>query len=162
MRVLPFADPGEPDLRSPGRFLVWVGRGQVRTLVGGMAFGVVWMVAMALTPAAVGEAIDSGIRPHDLHRLVDWLGVIAGLVAVQAAASVVRHRFAVTNWMLAAFRSAQLLGEHVARAPARSPTGSRPVTWSTPWGRTSCGSARRSTTRPGSWGRWSAGSSWPA
>ncbi len=116
MRSLPLTDPGVPDLRSANRFLIWVGRGQLSTLLGGMVFGVTWMVAMALTPAAIGAAIDAGVRAHDTHALLVWLGVITALVLVQAGSGLVRHRFALSNWMIAAFRCAQLLGEHVAAA----------------------------------------------
>ena len=38
--VLPVADPGVPDTRSPLRLLLWVGRFQVPTLVLGVVFGV--------------------------------------------------------------------------------------------------------------------------
>ena len=43
----PYHDPGTPDLRSPLHFMGWVGRGQWRTLAGGIVFGVIWMVTFA-------------------------------------------------------------------------------------------------------------------
>ena len=61
MIKLPFADPGTPDTRSATRFLVWVGRQQLSTLLGGVLFGVLWMVSQALMPAAIGRAIQDGI-----------------------------------------------------------------------------------------------------
>ena len=58
---LPVNDPGKPDTRSATRLLVWVGRHQIGTLVLGIVFGVVWMVAQALMPFAIGRAIEEGI-----------------------------------------------------------------------------------------------------
>ena len=54
---LPVADPGDPDTRSPARFLIWVGRQQRATLLLGVGFGVLWMVAQAFMPFAIGRAI---------------------------------------------------------------------------------------------------------
>ena len=36
---IPLAHPGDPDLRSPVRFLFWIARGQRRTVIGGAFFG---------------------------------------------------------------------------------------------------------------------------
>ena len=71
MIKLPFANPGNPDTRSPIRFLVWVGRQQLRTLLGGVFFGVLWMVSQALMPAAIGRAIQDGIVDSDNRALAD-------------------------------------------------------------------------------------------
>jgi len=60
MIKLPFTDPGRPDTRSPIRFLLWVARQQVSTLLAGVFFGVVWMVAQAIWPLLLGRAIDAG------------------------------------------------------------------------------------------------------
>ncbi|MEO8555181.1 MAG: ABC transporter ATP-binding protein, partial [Actinomycetota bacterium] len=75
MQRLPYPDPGVPDLRSPMRFLRWVARGQRRTLLGGVFFGVIWMVSQALFPAAVGQAIDLGIIADNRPALLTWGGV---------------------------------------------------------------------------------------
>ncbi|NUT55332.1 MAG: ABC transporter ATP-binding protein, partial [Thermoleophilia bacterium] len=58
MRQLPVADPGTPDTRSPARFLLWVGRQQLGTLLLGMTFGVSWMLAQALLPWERGRTVD--------------------------------------------------------------------------------------------------------
>ena len=113
---LPVNDPGKPDTRSATRLLVWVGRHQVGTLVLGIVFGVVWMVAQALMPFAIGRAIEEGIVDDDSRALVLWSGILLGLGAVQAAAGVMRHRAAVSNWLQASFRFAQLVGHHAARS----------------------------------------------
>jgi ABC-type multidrug transport system fused ATPase/permease subunit len=113
---LPFTDPGTPDTRSPTRLLLWVGRHQLGTLVAGVLFGIVWMLAQALMPFAIGRAIEEGIVAHDNHALALWTLALLGLGATQAVAGVMRHRCAVSNWLQASFRLAQVVGHHAARA----------------------------------------------
>jgi ABC-type multidrug transport system fused ATPase/permease subunit len=115
MIKLPFADPGTPDTRSPVRFLVWVGRQQLGTLLAGVFFGVVWMVSQALMPAAIGRAIQDGIVDDDSRALAIWALILLGLGATTAAAGVMRHRCAVSNWLQASFRMAQVVAHHAAR-----------------------------------------------
>jgi ABC-type multidrug transport system fused ATPase/permease subunit len=112
---LPFADPGKPDTRSPIRFLVWVGRQQLGTLLAGVFFGVLWMVSQALMPAAIGRAIQDGIVDDDSRALGVWTLILLGLGATTAAAGVMRHRCAVSNWLQASFRMAQVVAHHAAR-----------------------------------------------
>ena len=127
MQRLPFDDPGEPDLRSPARFLLRLARLQTKTLAGGVVFGVLWMGCQAVVPFVVGKAIDAGLRNGDRDALLRWIGVLAAVGAVQAASGVTRHRFAVTNWLIGCFRVEQWLVRHVVRLgaslPARTSTG---------------------------------------
>ena len=115
MIELPLADPGRPDTRSPVRLLLWVGRQQIWTLVVAITFGVVWMVAQALMPFAIGQAIQQGVIDGDNSALLRFASLLLVLGVVQAAAGVMRHRFAVQNWLLASYRLAQLVGHHAAR-----------------------------------------------
>ena len=114
MRQLPFAEPGTPDLRSQTRFLLWVGRHQVGTLLLGMTFGIVWMLAQALLPWVLGRAIDEGVGTGDTRALLAWAGVLFGLGVVQAVAGTLRHRVAVSNWLQASFRMIQVVAHHAA------------------------------------------------
>ena len=127
MQPLPYAHPGTPDLRSPMRLMGWVGRGQWRTLLVAMVFGVTWMVSQALLPAAMSHAIDDGIIAKDDSALSSWCLVILGLAVISALTGVMRHRFSVTNWLRATFRAVQLVGWHSADVgealPRRTPTG---------------------------------------
>ena len=116
MIQLPVADPGVPDTRSPVRLLVWVGRHQVPTLVAGVVFGIIWMLAQALMPFAIGRAIEDGIVEGDNSALATWSLVLLGLGATQAIAGVMRHRNAVANWLQATFRLSQLVAHHAARS----------------------------------------------
>ena len=127
MRTLPFDDPGQPDLRTPGRFLWWVAGQQKRTLALGMVWGVLWMVAQALIPVAVGRGITAGVVAGNDRALLTWSGAVLALALVQAGSGVLRHRAAVANWLQASFRAAQLIGHHTARTgealPRTVPTG---------------------------------------
>ena len=113
---LPHEDPGVPDTRSPTRLLLWVGRHQIPTLVAGIVFGVLWMVAQALMPFAIGRAVEDGIVDQDNRALALWALVLLGLGAVQAGAGIMRHRYAVFNWLQASFRLAQVVSHHSARS----------------------------------------------
>jgi ABC-type multidrug transport system fused ATPase/permease subunit len=111
VRSLPLADPGTPDLRSPGRFLLRVAWLQRWTVAGGIAFGVVWM-------GVLGRVIDEGVAARDRDALLGWAAVLLAIGAVQAVAGIMRHRFAVTNWILAAFRTTQWVNAQTVRLGA--------------------------------------------
>ncbi|MFI5099501.1 MAG: ABC transporter ATP-binding protein [Actinomycetes bacterium] len=127
MRSLPLTDPGTPELRSPARYLWWVARGQWVTLLGGIACGVLWMSGQAFVPAILGAAIDQGVAAKDTAALVHWSLALLAVGLLQAVAGVFRHRFAVGNWLLATFRTQQLVSRQAARLgaslPAQIPTG---------------------------------------
>lgn len=112
VRQLPLDHPGTADHRSPGRFLWWMAKGQWHTLLLGMFFGIVWMSTQAVMPFVLGRAIDRGVAAQDTGALLTWALVMFGIGLVQAASGIVRHRFAVTNWLTAAYRTVQLVGRH--------------------------------------------------
>jgi len=101
--------------------------GQWRTIVVGMLFGTIWMVAQAVMPAVIGLAIDEGVAARDTGALVTWTLVMLGIGLVQATAGIIRHRFAVTNWLTAAYRTVQLVARQAthlgATLPKRVATG---------------------------------------
>ena len=116
MREIPFPDPGTPDTRSTLRFMAWVAREQWRTQLLGMLTGMVWMLAIALIPAAVGKGVDEGIVSGDRGGLVRWALVLLVLGAVCASMAAARHFFAVHNWLYASYRGAQLTALGAERA----------------------------------------------
>jgi ABC-type multidrug transport system fused ATPase/permease subunit len=118
VRSLPLADPDTPDLRSPGRFLLRVAWLQHWTLLGGIFFGVVWMAGQAFVPFVLGRAIDEGVAARDGDALLRWAAVLLAIGAAQAVSGILRHRFAVTNWILAAFRTTQWVNDHTVRLGA--------------------------------------------
>jgi ABC-type multidrug transport system fused ATPase/permease subunit len=110
VRRLPLDDPGTAAHSSPGAFLWWLARGQWQTLVGGMSFGIVWMSCQAVMPAVIGRAIDRGVADKDSSALLTYAAVMLGLGLVQSVTGIMRHRFAVTNWLTAAYTTVQLIG----------------------------------------------------
>ncbi len=110
-----------PDVRSPARYLWWVACQQMPTVLGGIAFGIVWMVAQAVMPAIIGRAIDEGVAAQNLNRLWFWSLALLGIGVVQAAAGIARHRFAVSNWLIAAYRTVQIVTRHAVRLGATLP-----------------------------------------
>jgi ABC-type multidrug transport system fused ATPase/permease subunit len=121
VRRLPLDDPGTADHRSAGHFLWWLAKGQARTLLAGMFFGIVWMCCSALMPAVIGKAIDAGVTHRDQHALVLWALALFALGVVQSASGIVRHRFAVTNWLTAAYRTVQLVTRQAVHLGATLP-----------------------------------------
>ncbi|NKZ03907.1 ABC transporter transmembrane domain-containing protein [Actinomadura latina] len=115
MKPLPEKDPGRPDHRTPARYLLWLLRVQWRSISGGALLGVVWMLSQALMPAAIGRAIGDGLAARDEHALLVWSGALLGLGVVQAATGAARHRFAVFNWLAAAYRTVQLVTRQATR-----------------------------------------------
>lgn len=120
-------DPGEPVVRSPTRFLLWLARKQWTSILIAIAFGTVWMLAQALTPYVLGKGIDEGVAARDTGALVQWVLVLLGLGLTGAVAGVFRHRAAVSNWLTAAYRVYQLVTRQSARLggslPKRVATG---------------------------------------
>jgi ABC-type multidrug transport system fused ATPase/permease subunit len=90
-------------------------KGQWRTLVMGMVFGIIWMSSQAVMPALIGLAIDRGVAARDTSALATWAGVMLLVGLVQAVSGIMRHRFAVTNWLMAAYRVVQLVGRQAVR-----------------------------------------------
>jgi len=114
LTALPRADPGRPDLRSPTRFLVWIGWTQRPALALGVFWGVLWMGAQALIPGALGAGVQA-ISVSDLAAAVRWSLVVLFLGIFQAVAGMLRHRAAVTNWISAASRVQQQVVRQAAR-----------------------------------------------
>ncbi|OLT12510.1 hypothetical protein BJF79_21990, partial [Actinomadura sp. CNU-125] len=84
---------------------------QWRTASAGAALGVLWMLGFVMVPGVLGLAIDA-MTDRDAAALAAWTGVLAAVGALQAAAGAVRHRFAVANWLAAAYRTIQLVTRH--------------------------------------------------
>lgn len=121
MRSLPAGDSGVPDSRSATRLLVWLAGRNWPLLTAGLLLGVVWMVAQALMPAAVGKAIDSGLTDRDLGALITWGLVLLGLGVLQAVAGILRHRCAVHNFLAAAYGTVRLTVQTANRLGATLP-----------------------------------------
>ncbi len=115
MRSFPYPLTGPPDLRSPARYLLWLGGFQKATLAAGILLGAIWMASQAVMPFIIGRAIDDGVIGGDSRALLGWAAALLGLMVVQAISDTATHRAGVSNWMQAAFRSVQLVGHKISR-----------------------------------------------
>ncbi|MEU7867942.1 ABC transporter ATP-binding protein [Dactylosporangium sp. NPDC049140] len=120
MRRLPQAEPGEPDSRSAARYLLWIVRGQRSLIAGGIFFGVLWMVSQALVPAAIGAGVDALARRDRAGVLIAGAALL-GLGSATAVTGVMRHRFAVSNFLSAGFKTVQVTARQATRLGAALP-----------------------------------------
>lgn len=113
IRDLPYSDPGDPDVRSGPRFLVWLGRNQIRGQLKSLSWGLLHQCSIAGLPLAVGFAVQAVIDRSG-SRLALAGGLIAVLGVLIAVGDTMLHRTAVTNWITAAARVQQLLARKTA------------------------------------------------
>ena len=109
VRNLPLDHPGKADSRTPWSFLRWILKGQWDSVAVAMVFGVIWMTCSALVPALIGKAIDAGVTGRDYGELWKWALILLGVGVVQSASGIMRHRYAVLNWLTSAYRVVQLV-----------------------------------------------------
>ncbi|OKJ70027.1 ABC transporter transmembrane domain-containing protein [Streptomyces sp. CB02460] len=113
IRDLPFSDPGDPDVRSGPRFLLWLGRNQIRGQLKSLFWGLVHHCSIAGYPLAVGLAVQA-VVDRSGGRLALACGLTALLGVLTALGDAMLHRAAVTNWITAAARIQQLLARKTA------------------------------------------------
>lgn len=117
IRDLPFPDPGEPDVRSGTRFLLWLGRTQLGGQAKALAWGALHMAAVASLPVVVGLAVEAVVAGSgDRLATVGLLIVLVGCTVT--VGDTMLHRSAVTNWITAAARVQQLLARRTAELGA--------------------------------------------
>ncbi|MFF0289870.1 ABC transporter transmembrane domain-containing protein [Streptomyces sp. NPDC005262] len=117
IRDLPYSDPGDPDVRSGPRFLLWLGRNQIRGQLRSMSWGLLHQCSIAGLPLAVGFAVQA-VVDRSGGRLALAGGLIAVLGVLIAVGDTMLHRTAVTNWITAAARVQQLLARKTAELGA--------------------------------------------
>ncbi|WP_461027625.1 ABC transporter transmembrane domain-containing protein, partial [Streptomyces sparsus] len=117
IRDLPFPDPGEPDVRSGPRFLLWLGRSQWGGQAKALGWGSLHMAAVATLPVVVGLAVQAVVDGSG--RRLTTAGLLLLLVgATVTLGDTMLHRTAVTNWITAAARVQQLLARRTAELGA--------------------------------------------
>ncbi|MFF0744776.1 ABC transporter transmembrane domain-containing protein [Streptomyces sp. NPDC004111] len=114
---LPYPDPGEPDVRSGGRFLLWLGRNQLGGQLKSMSWGLLHQIGVAGLPLAVGLAVQAVVEGSG-GRLALAAGLLALMGVALAVGDTMLHRTAVTNWITAAARVQQLLARRTAELGA--------------------------------------------
>ncbi|WP_299537106.1 ABC transporter ATP-binding protein [uncultured Streptomyces sp.] len=117
IRDLPYADPGEPDVRSGPRFLLWLGRNQLAGQFKAAGWGLLHQLGVAGLPLVVGLAVQA-VVDRSGGRLALAGGLLALLGVVIAVGDAMLHRTAVTNWITAAARVQQLLARRTAELGA--------------------------------------------
>ncbi|WP_335935517.1 ABC transporter transmembrane domain-containing protein [Streptomyces sp. PTD5-9] len=113
IRDLPYPDPGDPDVRSGPRFLLWLGRGQLGGQLKAMSWGLLHHCALAGFSPAVGFAVQA-VVDRSGTRLVWAGGAVVLLGMLMAVSDTMLHRAAITNWITAAARVQQLLARKTA------------------------------------------------
>ena len=119
--------PGDPDTSSPSRFLLWILRGQWQIVAISVAMGLLWFLPSALSPYLMGRAIDEGVLTHDFGRTAMWASLMFVSIAIGVVGGVAMHTAAVTGWLIALYRTMQLVVRKVSQLghvmPRRTPTG---------------------------------------
>nr|ADC52817.1 putative ABC-type multidrug transport system ATPase and permease component [Streptomyces platensis] len=118
MRPLPVADPGNPDIRSASRYLLWLAGRVAWPLSAAALLGLLWLGSQALVPVVVREAIDQGLVPGEMDAVLVWSAALLGLGVVQAASGTIRRRLSMHNALDAGFRTVQLVVGHAGRLGA--------------------------------------------
>ncbi|MFJ8861370.1 ABC transporter transmembrane domain-containing protein [Streptomyces sp. NPDC102451] len=113
IRDLPYSDPGDPDVRSGPRFLLWLGLGQLTGQLKSLSWGLMHQCAIAGLPLGVGLAVQAVVERSG--RGLAFAGVLIVVLGVLiAVGDTMLHRTAVTNWITAAARVQQLLARKTA------------------------------------------------
>ncbi|MGX7826720.1 ABC transporter transmembrane domain-containing protein [Actinokineospora sp. 24-640] len=118
---VPYADPGIPDTRGPGRYLWWLVTAQWRQAARGALWGSLWMCGLILPPYLVSRAIDDGLRAGDWSALLFWTGAILLVGVVNAGIAWMRHRTMTLVRGDASYRTVQVVVRHVARLGSAFP-----------------------------------------
>ena len=117
----PHAAPGDPDTRSPLRYLSWLLLQQPRRAAYTVLLGVLWMVGLVLPPYLISRAVDEGLQQRDSAALIGWAGAVAAASLVSAGIAGLRHRAVTHLRMDASLRSVQLVSRKVAAMGAALP-----------------------------------------
>jgi ABC-type multidrug transport system fused ATPase/permease subunit len=118
---VPYADPGIPDTRGPGRYLLWLVRKQPGRVCLGVLFASTWMVGLVVQPYLLARAIDDGLRPENLTALTGWILALLAAGAANATIAILRHRTMTFIRLDAGYRTVQVVIRHAAAVGAELP-----------------------------------------
>ncbi|WP_308493057.1 ABC transporter ATP-binding protein [Microbacterium terrisoli] len=107
---------------SPLRLLLWQAGRQPWTLLGGVAFGILWMLCQVVWPLFLGRAIDAATATG-LAGVLPWCAGLAAVAVAQAGFAVLRHRMAVSNWLRSSLSVSRIIGHHSAETGTAMSTG---------------------------------------
>lgn len=92
MRSFSGTDHGKPDIRGPWHYLLWMAAGHRRLLLSDCVFNMMWSGGLALTPAVIGQAINTGLVAKDQTALVGWGLAVLGLGVATALSALLVER----------------------------------------------------------------------
>ena len=121
VRTLSVAQPGTPDSRGPRRYLWWLVSRQRRWAALAALVSVGWMFSLILPPYLISEAIDDGLRRHDLAALAGWGSAILGVGLLAATLGLIRHRLMTFIRIDASYRTVAVVMRHAVRLGATFP-----------------------------------------
>ncbi|WP_457030532.1 ABC transporter transmembrane domain-containing protein [Kitasatospora sp. P5_F3] len=111
----PNQDPGEPDVRSAGRYLWWLVASQPGRTVAGTVFGTLWMLGLILPSYLLSRAVDDGLKADRPGALVGWSLALVVAGGLNALVGVARHRTMTKVRMDATFRTVRVVVRQAVR-----------------------------------------------
>jgi ABC-type multidrug transport system fused ATPase/permease subunit len=118
MRALPGEDSPAPDIRGPWRYLLSMAAGHWRVIAVDCFFNVMWTGAQALTPAAIGEAVNAGLIGRHQAALIWWGLAILGLGVVIAGSAMLVERYEMIVRVRPAYATMRLVTRQVCELGA--------------------------------------------
>ncbi|HEY9324734.1 MAG TPA: ABC transporter ATP-binding protein [Agromyces sp.] len=115
MRAIPEPFVAPPRGVTPWGFLRWLVRKQWTTVVQGTVCDIIWLLGLALTPWAIGRAVDDGLVAGDYAAFLRWLGVVVLLQLQHSLIQGLRDRAGSVNFE----RSWSRVDQLIARASSR-------------------------------------------
>jgi ABC-type multidrug transport system fused ATPase/permease subunit len=112
--------PGEsrssdPDLRSPGRFLLWLLRQQPGVIAAATVVGVLWQLPMTVGPWLVGRAVDQGVLAHSVSATLEWTGLLLLVTLIGAVFGIAMHTLVVRSWLIALYGTTLMVTRKAAQ-----------------------------------------------
>jgi ABC-type multidrug transport system fused ATPase/permease subunit len=118
MRALPGEDSPAPDIRGPWRYLLSMAAAHWRVIAVDCFFNVMWTGAQALTPAAIGEAVNAGLIGRHQAALIWWGLAILGLGVVIAGSAMLVERYEMIVRVRPAYATMRLVTRQVCELGA--------------------------------------------
>ncbi|GAA1808335.1 ABC transporter ATP-binding protein [Agromyces neolithicus] len=115
MRAIPEPFVAPPRGVTPWGFLRWLVGKQWTTVVQGTVCDIIWLLGLALTPWAIGRAVDEGLVAGDYAAFLMWLGVVVPLQLQHSLIQGLRDRAGSVNFE----RSWSRVDQLIARASSR-------------------------------------------
>jgi len=111
-------EPGTPDIRGPWRYLLWMTASHWRIVTADCFFNVLWTGAQALTPAAIGQAVNAGLIGRHQAALIWWGLAILGLGVIVAGAAMLVERYEMIVRVRPAYTTMRLVTRRVCELGA--------------------------------------------